>query len=168
MPLKTQYTKLHTLHGDIDRRVNTIRENQPDWLCRRGCDNCCRKLAEIPHLTAQEWALLQTGLSLLPTEQFEQISRDINALSDNATRPLTCPLLDKAAGSCQVYEYRPIACRTYGFYVQRDKGLYCKDIEAQVDEGALAEVVWGNHDVIDARLSELGESLDLHQWFARW
>jgi len=27
---------------------------------------------------------------------------------------------------------RPVACRTYGFCLQRDLGLYCRDIESRV------------------------------------
>jgi Fe-S-cluster containining protein len=168
MPLKNQYTKLNPLHDEIEKRVQTIRSEQPDWLCRQGCDGCCHRLADVPRLTAPEWTLLKAGLSALPPAQFEKIRQDIAALANNPTRPIVCPMLDKAAGSCRVYAHRPIACRTYGFYVQRDLGLYCQDIETQVADGALAEVVWGNHDVIDARLAELGESRELPDWLARW
>ena len=51
-------------------------------------------------------------------------------------------MLDRADGACLVYAQRPVACRTFGFYVQRDLGLYCKDIESRVADGALTEVVW--------------------------
>jgi uncharacterized protein len=67
-----------------------------------------------------------------------------------------------------VYAHRPVACRTYGFYVQRDKGLYCKDIESRVAEGDWVTVVWGNHDTIDRQLNTLGDSRDLTDWFALW
>ncbi len=168
MQLKNQYTKLNTLHADIETRVNAIRDEQPDWLCGKGCDGCCLRLAEIPRLTAQEWEWLQEGLMALPPEQLQEISKEIAALVGNPARPIVCPLLDRAAGSCRVYAHRPIACRTYGFYVQRDLGFYCKDIEARVAEGALTDVVWGNHDVIDRHLGDLGESRELFEWFARW
>jgi Fe-S-cluster containining protein len=46
-----------------------------------------------------------------------------------------------------VYTQRPVACRTYGFYVQRKLGLYCRDIESREAEGALVDVVWGNHPI---------------------
>ncbi|MGZ4995070.1 MAG: YkgJ family cysteine cluster protein, partial [Methylobacter sp.] len=72
-----------------------------------------------------------------------------------------------SAGACLVYAHRPVACRTYGFYVQRDLGLYCKDIESHVAGGALTEVVWGNQDAVDHRLGGLGDSRDLTEWFAR-
>ena len=156
------------LHADIETRVNAIRDSHPDWLCRQGCDGCCRRLAEVPRITAEEWDLLQEGLAALPPERLREIGREIAALAGQVSRPIVCPLLDRMAGACLVYTHRPVACRTYGFYVQRDLGLYCKDIESREADGALAEVVWGNHDVIDRRLCDLGESRELPEWFAQW
>lgn len=161
-------TPLTQLHADIDARVQTIREDRPDWLCGKGCDSCCRRLADIPQLTVAEWDLLREGLAALPPEQLQEIRINMAALSGQQSRPITCPLLDLATGSCPVYAQRPVACRTYGFYVQRDLGLYCHDIESRVAEGALADVVWGNHDAIDHRLAGLGESRALTDWFERW
>jgi len=154
------------LHADIEARATAISQDYPDWLCREGCDGCCKRLAAIPRLTATEWALLQQGLTALPNEQLQTIAVKITALADQS-RPITCPMLNSATGACQVYAHRPVACRTYGFYVQRDLGLYCNDIEAQVTAGKLAEVVWGNHDAIDHRLAALGEAHDLTEWFAQ-
>ncbi|MGZ6231316.1 MAG: YkgJ family cysteine cluster protein [Syntrophales bacterium] len=158
---------LTQLHTDIEARVRTIRDDNPDWLCRMGCDGCCRRLAEIPRLTAAEWALLQDGLAALPPKQLQEIGQGIAALAEQTSRPIVCPLLDQSAGACLVYAHRPVACRTYGFYVQRDLGLYCKDIESHVAGGALTEVVWGNQDAVDHRLGGLGDSRDLTEWFAR-
>jgi Fe-S-cluster containining protein len=124
--------------------------------------------AEIPRLTAAEWDLLRNGLTALPPEQLLEIGRGIAALAEETSRPITCPMLDQSQGSCMVYAHRPVACRTYGFYVQRDKGLYCKDIESRVAEGDWATVVWGNHDAIDHQLNALGDSRDLTEWFALW
>ncbi|MCL7421007.1 MAG: YkgJ family cysteine cluster protein [Methylobacter sp.] len=156
------------LHADIDARVHAVRDDNPDWLCRLGCDGCCRRLAEVPRLTAAEWAWLRDGLAALPPEQLREIGQAIAALAAQPSRPVVCPLLDQSEGACLVYEHRPVACRTYGFYVQRDQGLYCKDIESRVAGGAWAEVVWGNQDAIDHRLRGLGDSLDLTEWFVRW
>lgn len=164
----TNMTTLSRLHLDIDARVQTIRENRPDWLCGKGCDSCCRRLAEVPQLTATEWCLLREGLAALLPERLGEIRRDMGALAGQQSRPVVCPLLDQTTGAYPVYAQRPVACRTYGFYVQRDKGLYCSDIESRVADGALADVVWGNHDAIDQRLTGLGESRPLTEWFARW
>ena len=160
--------KLLQLHADIDARVQTIIDDNSNWLCRMGCDNCCKRLAEIPRLTAAEWNLLQEGLAALPSEQLVEIGKGISALAEQKSRPITCPMRNQTQGACTVYAYRPVACRTYGFYVQRDKGLYCKDIESRVEQGDWATVIWGNHDVIDRQLNALGDSRDLTEWFTLW
>lgn len=161
-------TPLTRLHADIDTRVQTIRASRPDWLCGKGCDACCRRLAAVPTLTAAEWELLQQGLATLAPERLREIERDMTALSQQQSRPFVCPLLDQTSGACPVYAQRPVACRTYGFYVQRALGLYCGDLEARVADGTLTDVVWGNHDAIDQRLTGLGEVRTLPEWFKRW
>ncbi len=111
---------------------------------------------------------MRQGLVALAPEQLRQIRGDMAALAEQASRPVVCPLLDHTTGACPVYAQRPVACRSYGFYVQRDLGLYCADIEARVAAGALADVVWGNHDAVDRQLAGLGESRALTEWFACW
>lgn len=159
---------LAQLHADIDSRVQAIRDDHPDWLCGLGCDGCCHRLAEVPLLTAAEWDLLREGLTALPPEQLREIGRNIAALAEQTSRPIICPLLDQSSGACRIYAQRPVACRTYGFFVQRDRGLYCKDIESRVADGAWTTVVWGNQDAIDRRLCALGDSRELTEWFILW
>lgn len=161
-------TLLVQLHFDIDVRVQEIREARPDWLCGKGCDACCRRLADVPQLTLAEWELLREGLAGLAPERLQAISRDMAALAVQRSRPVVCPLLDLSSGICPVYAQRPVACRTYGFYVQRNLGLYCQDIESQVADGVLVDVIWGNHDVIDRRLASMGEVRALPDWFTGW
>ena len=161
-------TALIRLHLDIDQRVQSVLADRTGWPCRMGCDRCCRQLAELPRLTLAEWELLRKGLAALPPERLASIGYSMKAASGKQSRPYTCPLLDLASGTCPVYEHRPVACRTYGFYVQRELGLYCDDIASQVADGALPDVVWGNHDAIDHRLAALGEVRTLTDWFWRW
>jgi len=82
------------------------------------------------------------------------------ALGD--ARPVGCPLLDTAAGLCRIYDARPIVCRTYGFYAERDGVLGCHRIleVAETDDA----VVWGNHDGIESERRGLGESRSLLSW----
>lgn len=157
---------LPQLHAEIAARADSIRTTHPDWLCHSGCEGCCHKLADIPKLTADEWLLLRQGLKQLPPALLHDMTQAVAALSQHTSRPIVCPLLDRTHGTCQVYPYRPTACRSYGFYQQRDKGLYCMDIEAQVAGGTLNDVVWGNHEVIDRQLAAMGESQELTTWFA--
>ena len=162
----TNMAKLIQLHVDIDERVQTILGDRSDWLCAKGCDSCCRQLAEVPQLTLAEWDLLREGLQDLTPERRQEVSNNMATLTQS--RPIICPMLDLTAGTCPVYAQRPVACRTYGFYMLRDKGLYCSDIKARVDDGTLADVVWGNHYAIDQQLSGFGETRSLTDWFECW
>ena len=159
--------ELITLHADIDTRVQSIRQDRADWPCTKGCDHCCRKLADVPQLTEAEWNLLREGLAALSADRLAAIRDEVATLSAGHPRPVTCPLLDRASGACPVYLQRPVACRTYGFYVQRDLGLYCSEIESSVAEGKLADVIWGNQDAVDRELGRFGETRSLVEWFAR-
>lgn len=157
---------LHALHEDIDERVARIRAVRPDWSCAKGCAACCRSLADVPQLTQPEWDTLREGLSLLSDDTLRSVRARVAALP--AGGPLVCPMLDEVTNACPVYRHRPVACRTYGFYVQRALGLYCGEIETQVAQGQLSEVVWGNHDAIERRLAGFGAARPLTEWFAGW
>jgi Fe-S-cluster containining protein len=156
---------LTELHDDIDERVSAIRLENPDWLCKMGCDGCCHRLAQIPELTIAEWTLFREGFATLSDEKQQEIRQNVATLSSQSPRSIVCPMLDKAAGACLIYAYRPVACRTYGFYVERDKGLYCHDIELRVEQGELNNVVWGNHDTVNRHLDKLGDKRNLVEWF---
>ena len=149
---------LVSLQREIDRRTGQIAAVHGNWPCRAGCDFCCRNLAEPPRLTHLEWLSVTVGLAQLP----EQIRAEIKARATETSR--VCPFLDPDAGKCLIYEHRPIACRTYGFYIERDRGLYCKHIEERVDAGEMAEVVWGNVAGVDERLAAVGEKVPLSDW----
>jgi len=74
-------------------------------------------------------------------------------------------MLDTDTGTCLVYEARPIACRAYGFYVEREKVLGCQRIE-QIARAA-QDVVWGNHLTLEDRMHSLGEARALYEWLNR-
>ena len=159
---------LSRIHRDIDERAEAIRRAHPRWLCAKGCGHCCHQLAGAPRLTAPEWSLLREALTSLPEERLNGIRRAMVTLAGNPSRPVVCPLLDTLADACAVYPQRPVACRTYGFYVEREGGLYCREIDALVIDCDLADVVWGNHEVIDEQLASLGEIRPLTEWFGEW
>lgn len=156
---------LARLHVDIEARVAGLREGRPDWPCAKGCDRCCRSLANLPQLTRVEWELLREGLARLPAARLAEIRAALHELGEAPKAPVTCPLLDQATGACPVYAHRPVACRTYGFYLQRGIGLYCGEIRDRVEAGAWPDAVWGNQDAVDRILSGLGDMRSLAAWF---
>ncbi|MFL6415586.1 MAG: YkgJ family cysteine cluster protein [Bryobacteraceae bacterium] len=99
----------------------------------------------------------------LPAETarfLRQRIRDTASLS----RPIVCPLLDTSSGACLVYDARPVACRAYGFYMERGDVLGCHRIETVAQQSP--DVVWGNHLTLEEKLVALGQRAELHAWLA--
>lgn len=102
-----------------------------EWLkCRPGCCDCCLGAFEISGLDAER---LRRGLALLETRDAARAARvRVRAGEaaarlrqqypvDTASRVLAevtddepCPVLDAANGTCDLYDSRPLACRTFG------------------------------------------------------
>ncbi|MEY2695959.1 MAG: hypothetical protein RL333_97 [Pseudomonadota bacterium] len=156
-------SSLDEIESRIERLIENIRGSHPDWLCRRGCDSCCRRLAELPIITRAEWLRLKAGLLTLSAELRQRILTDIGSLA-GATMPVMCPMLDADEGACRIYPYRPLACRSYGYYMQKGIGLHCQQIEQKVASGLLDQVVWGNQDALDRDLRVEGEPRSLAVW----
>jgi Fe-S-cluster containining protein len=154
---------LRVIQEVVRLRVEEIASTQGNWPCRKGCDECCRQLASVPRVTEEEWQLIATALDALPA-QTAQIVRQRIRNSAGLSRPVVCPLLDTGSGACLVYAARPVACRAYGFYVERDRVLGCSRIESLARQSS--SVVWGNHISSEERLRSLGPAAELHQWLA--
>ena len=157
-------TRLLAIYDDVERRARATSETHAWWPCRRGCDTCCRRLADIPQLVRAEWDLLEEGLAALAPEVRSAIVARITAL-ENGERPrhVTCPMLDEQEGACLVYAHRPGACRTYGFYMERELGLHCALVTEAVAEHEARHhgsepVVWGNQSGVDYALARLAEA----------
>lgn len=149
--------RLPVLHEEIDARVAAVVAARPDWPCRRGCDDCCRSLAEPPRITEAEWTLLREAIAALPAERLARVEAAFAArLAGEELR--ACPLLED--GACSVYAARPLACRTYGFYLGRDGGRWCARIEERVASGACDDVIFGNHDAFASR-----DERSLLEWY---
>lgn len=155
-------SELLGLYERIDARCREILEARPDWPCARGCDGCCRRLAEPPRATAAEWGLLLEGFARLDAAARGKVRERLAALSE---RPFTCPLLDEATGACRVYATRLAACRTYGFFRSGEAGLWCGRVRELAD-GA-GELVFGNQDALEARLTaSFGPAIGMAEAFA--
>ena len=145
---------LKVLDSRIEARARRTREEHAWWPCAKGCDHCCRSLPHLPTVTQPEWERLAPLLT--PAQR-------ARLLEPVTEPPLICPLLDAAQGLCTVYDVRPIACRTYGFYVERDAGLHCATVTTAV-ETAGESVTWGNGEAINADLRAHGEVRSLAVW----
>jgi Fe-S-cluster containining protein len=149
--------KLIELYDEIELRARTAAAERPVWPCRRGCDACCRRLAQPPEVTAAEWQLMAQGLQALPADTQAAIGQKIVALANrkpDATDFVVCPFLDESEGACLIYAQRPAACRMYGFYVSRQSNMWCQQIEELYQGGALAGVTLGNYSAMQRQLSQ--------------
>jgi uncharacterized protein len=157
---------LLALIGQVERRAEQVRQAAPHiaWPCQKGCDACCRRLAAQPLLTRAEWTLLQQGIAGLPPAEAVAVAKRVLALP--CAGPMVCPFLHPAAGACLVYPQRPVACRAFGFYVERDGGLYCPGIAHRVAGGEFNDVVWGNGSALQDRLAAAaGPPRPLQEWW---
>ncbi|MEI9974280.1 MAG: YkgJ family cysteine cluster protein [Ignavibacteriota bacterium] len=153
--------RLIQIRDTVRLRTEEIARTQPSWPCRKGCDDCCRSLASVPRVTREEWHALSAAVADLPEATAAAALRRIRD-SATATRPVVCPLLDTDSGACLVYEARPVACRAYGFYAERESVLGCTRIET-IGQG-LPDIVWGNHAALEDRLRLLGADAPLWEW----
>ncbi|MFL6446842.1 MAG: YkgJ family cysteine cluster protein [Bryobacteraceae bacterium] len=153
--------RLHVIQQEVRFRVEQTTLAEETWPCRKGCDDCCRRLASVPIVTREEWRLIATHLQQLGPEMAASLRERIRD-SAQQSRPVACPLLDTHAGTCLVYDARPVACRAYGFYAERENVLGCNRIELKAEQ--CQDVVWGNHTSLEQKLQSLGPAAELYRW----
>lgn len=158
---------LAELREEIAARTEAIANSRPGWPCRKGCDGCCRNLACLPELVEAEWREVEEGLAALPGGVRRVIEERLRDVEDGARPPYVCPFLDRENGTCHIYAHRPVACRTYGFYVERGVGSYCGIIRQRVEDGEYADVTWGNHEAVEMRLAKMGPRTAMRAWVQR-
>jgi Fe-S-cluster containining protein len=78
--------------------------------CGLGCSDCCRGRLAITRVEAR---FLRRGLSALP----EAVRKEMARRAQERTREM-CPALDPQ-GRCQVYDHRPMICRSFGAPLRR-------------------------------------------------
>jgi Fe-S-cluster containining protein len=123
----------HHLVEIVDAAMAEAARRSGPWLaCRPGCCECC--IGPFP-ITQLDAIRLRAGLAALETrdppragrvrqralDAVEGIKRaypadplgSVLAIDDAAANEL-CPALDPDSGTCDLYEGRPITCRTFG------------------------------------------------------
>ena len=164
--------RLETFDARVAERALGIRAVRADWPCRRGCDACCRRLARAPELTAAEWARVDEGVAALAPDVRDAVLGRVDGLrrriQDGFAGPVVCPFLDTREGACLIYASRPLACRSYGFFVARDAPEVCEIIERDIAERGERGIVWGNAASLAADVrASLGEPVSFVDHFAR-
>lgn len=159
--------ELEHLYERIEVRCRAVTEAAPDWPCAKGCDACCRSLAEPPRATRAEWQRLLGALARLEPEVQARVRRQVGEMARLASgnpppKSHVCPLLDLGTHSCRVYAGRLSACRTYGFYVSREKGAWCDRVRTLAE---VRPVILGNEDALEAELARLGPAVGIAQAF---
>lgn len=103
--------RFDALAGEVEAKFEAIRKRNHGCMeCRVGCSDCCRCRLSI---TRVEEAYLRQGLARLPVSvRHELRTRAAGEPTETDTKEM-CPALD-ANGRCQVYESRPLICRSHG------------------------------------------------------
>lgn len=90
----------------VDRfAVEVVGRNRRDIVCGPGCADCCGRTFSVFAVEADN---LRMGFDALP----EEARRIIVANCSSSVRNNPCPVLHE--GTCLLYAYRPIICRTHG------------------------------------------------------
>ncbi|HEX6242092.1 MAG TPA: YkgJ family cysteine cluster protein [Polyangiales bacterium] len=161
--------RLLALFEEVGARASALVREHPGWPCARGCGACCRSLARVPELTRSEWELLEQTLRALPGRERASCLERARALAQTqrgqaGDQRCACPFFDAEGELCRVYQGRPLACRSYGFYAGRSHDAWCQLVAAHV-EGARERLVLGNLDGVEADLSRIdGERRSLLDW----
>jgi len=115
-----------TLIQIVDAALAEAARRSGAWLlCRPGCAQCCLGEFAITQLDA---ARLRRGLSELEAREPERAARVRQRVREAAARltPMQdddpCPALDPEMGTCDLYDARPITCRTFGPPVRCESG----------------------------------------------
>ncbi len=126
-----------------DEFFNSIAASQAkNVTCRRGCSLCCYGLFEIG---SADVPVIADGLAALhPMRRKKIIRRAIEIIAEsrhpnlrgcspvdkekffNRTASVPCPALSES-GECQIYESRPLVCRTFGLPL-REGDRYIGDV----------------------------------------
>ena len=115
--------------------AESARRSGPWLVCRPGCTQCCIGPFPITQLDARR---LRQGLAALMLTEPARAARVLERARESVARirrdfpgdPVTgllrgdelpdsmdeepCPALDPEAGTCDLYDARPITCRTFG------------------------------------------------------
>lgn len=155
------------------------------WLaCKPGCSQCCHGVFAINQLDAIRLREGLAKLETQDPERAARIRRRVRdtvvRLSedypgdpmsgildeddtdeaakrwDDFANAEPCPVLDPATGTCELYEYRPLTCRTFGPALKSDGDLgHCElCFVGATEEEVIAQEMHPDPDNLEAALVE--------------
>lgn len=169
----------------VDSALADVTRRSGEWLvCRPGCTQCCIGVFSINQLDVRR---LRQGLAELQALAPERAARVRERAREAAARlaaefpgdPVTglldegevaeqhfakfandepCPALDPETGNCELYESRPMTCRTFGPPARSEEGLGVCELcfhGASDEEIAACEMIPDPDDLESALLQEL-------------
>jgi len=169
----------------VDSALADAARRSGDWLvCRPGCTQCCIGVFSINQLDVRRLRQGLVELEVLAAERAARVrERAREAVArlapefpgDPATGLLDegelaekrfaefandepCPALDPDTGNCELYEARPMTCRTFGPPVRSEEGLGVCELcyhGASDEEIASCEMVPDPEDLESALLQQL-------------
>jgi len=172
----------------IDAALADAKRRSGDWLaCRKGCTQCCVGVFPINELDAER---LQRGLTALAARDPGR-AKAVRARAGKAVARLSaefpgdprtgllgttreqrrrfksfgneepCPALDPVLGTCDLYESRPMTCRTFGPPLRVEGGLGVCELCYQGcsdEEIAACEIIPDSDDLESRLLREVRRS----------
>ena len=155
------------------------------WLaCKPGCSQCCHGVFAINQLDAirlrEGLAKLETQDPERAARIRKRVRDTVGRLSedypgdpmsgildeddtdeaakrwDDFANAEPCPVLDPATGTCELYEYRPVTCRTFGPALKSDGDLgHCElCFVGATEEEVIAQEMHPDPDNLEAALVE--------------
>lgn len=176
----------------VDSALSDAARRSRDWLvCRPGCTQCCIGVFAINQLDAHR---LREGLADLASiapdraRRVRERAREaiVRLAADFPGDPVTglldqgaiaeerfaefandepCPALDPETGNCELYESRPMTCRTFGPPVRSEEGLGVCELcyhGASNEEIAACEMLPDPNDLESTLLQELETTSGVH------
>jgi len=108
--------------------------------------------------TAAEWQVVSRAFYQLSPITQHEVGSVYGLWQTGRTGLLPVRSSMRTHGTCLVYDYRPAACRMYGFYVSRTDHWWCADLQALVRSRALVMALsWAIMGLLSSRLQQCGE-----------
>lgn len=96
--MEEHFKKYYGLREEIDKKCSQLWQYHKQHMnCRMGCSSCCQSFKILPI----EFKVIEAAL------------KDEDVAINHESKPTECKFLIN--GSCSIYNYRPIICRTHGY-----------------------------------------------------